>query len=439
LTRIIGRHYLPPTLRRGTPTSAGRRVALLVAAAALLLPAASAQASSIRVPADYYGVNFQKISKITAAAGDMHLTSLARLGIDQVRFNLSWALAEPTAPKNGVHTYHWGTFDQQIAAMARHGVRGQPTLTQAPSWNAPDGTSVDLKCNKASSRAPLAIAPYAEFTRAFAARYGRGGAFWQQNPSLPYTPVTRYEIWNEPNLMGGWCPGPDPWHYADMFVGAARAIRAVDPNAQVMVGGLAPPSAQHEKDPEHYRAISTFLSAATTHNLAVAQLASAVAVHVYPALDPFKQLTKLAWFRSQLRAGHIADSTPMLVNEVGWATHVGKTPITEDQRATAYSQLTVNYARTNCNVLGILPQTWMSNQQSNSNPEDWYGIAGPGTANPYESALAYSQGVALMRGQLQAEAPRNTIMACDGMPPPDSDGDGYADQTDYYPLDPARH
>lgn len=427
-------------MRRGTPTSAGRRVALLaIVVVALLVAAATAQASSVRVPAGYYGVNFQRISKIKPADQDRQLASMASLGIDQVRFNLSWAAVEPTAPTNGVHTYRWGPFDQQIAAMARHGVQAQPTLTQAPSWNAPSGTTVDLKCKKASSRAPLAIAPYAAFTQAFAARYGRGGAFWRQNSSLPYRPVVRYEIWNEPNLMGGWCPGPDPWHYADMFVGAARAIRAVDPNAQVMVGGLAPPSDQKANDPEHYRAISNFLSSAVTHQPALGQLASAVAVHVYPALDPFKQLSKLAWFRSQLHSGRIADSTPMLVNEVGWATHVGKTPITEDQRATAYSQMTVNFARTNCNVLGILPHTWISPQQSNSNPEDWFGIAGPATANPYKSGIAYSQGVALMRGQLQTEAPRTTIMACGGMAPPDTDGDGYADQNDYYPLDPARH
>jgi hypothetical protein len=44
--------------------------------------------------------------------------------------------------------------------------------------------------------------------------------------------------------------------------------------------------------------------------------------------------------------------------------------------------MTVNYARTNCNVGGILPHTWISPQQSNKNPEDWYGIANPSTGSP---------------------------------------------------------
>jgi hypothetical protein len=32
-----------------------------------------------------------------------------------------------------------------------------------------------------------------------------------------------------------------------------------------------------------------------------------------------------------------------------------------------------------------------------------------------------------------------TLMACDGMPLPDSDHDGFPNQIDYYPFDPTRH
>ena len=51
--------------------------------------------------------------------------------------------------------------------------------------------------------------------------------------------MTRYEIWNEPNLKSGWCPKPQPEVHAKMFVGAAAAIRSVDPNAQIVTGGVA--------------------------------------------------------------------------------------------------------------------------------------------------------------------------------------------------------
>jgi hypothetical protein len=73
--------------------------------------------------------------------------------------------------------------------------------------------------------------------------------------------------------------------------------------------------------------------------------------------------------------------------------------------------MTVNYARTNCNVGGILPHTWISPQQSNKNPEDWYGIANP-SREPYDSARRYSRGIRLMRGELAVPPPSQALNVC---------------------------
>lgn len=406
---------------------------------ASLVPTASAAASSDRVPSGYYGVNFQSIAKLGAAAQDVQLASIASLGVDQVRLNASWAAIEPVAPKNGQHSYRWGAMDQQIGAMARHGIRPQPTLTQTPDWDAVQGSWVDLQCAKASSRSPVNAEPYAQFVTAFASRYGRGGTFWAANPGVPNLPILRYEIWNEPNLKGGWCPKPQPWLYADMFVAAAQAIRSVDPGAVVYTGGVAPPSAKNAKNHDQYLGVADFFGQATARRPNLNDYMSGAAVHVYPSTDGQKQLEKLAWFRSQLQGGRIANRTPMIVNEIGWATHVGKVPITEEERAAAYGKMTINFARTNCNVGGILPHTWLSAQQSTKNPEDWYGIADPSTGQPYDSAMRYSYGLQLMEGRLGVEPPMKTLMACSGMPLPDSDHDGFADENDYYPFDSTRH
>ena len=414
-------------------------LALLLATLAALAAAAPALGSSDRVRAGFYGVNFQRIANLGPAAQNVQLASIASLGIDQVRFNVSWASIEPLAPKNGVHTYRWGAIDQQMAAMASHGIRAQPTLTQTPDWDAVQGGWVDLQCAKASSRSPVSVEPYAQFVKAFATRYGRNGTFWSANPGLPYMPILRYEIWNEPNLKGGWCPRPQPWLYADMFVSSSKAIKGVDPGAIVYTGGVAPPSAKNTKNHKQYLGVADFFGKVTARQPSLNSFLDGAAVHIYPSTDGQKQLDKLAWFRSQLHDGRIANRIPMIVNEIGWATHVGKVPITEDERAAAYGKMTVNYARTNCNVGGILPHTWISPQQSSKNPEDWYGIADPSTGAPYDSARRYSYGLQLMDGQLPVEPPMQTLMACPGMPLPDSDNDGYPDENDYYPFDPTRH
>jgi hypothetical protein len=385
-------------------TALGRRVFFVLA----LVLAFAAPAHAATVPSGYYGVNFQRIASLGPAAQDAHLAQIAGLGINQVRFNASWAGVEPLAPENGVHSYRWGAMDQQIGVMARRGIRSQPVLTQTPTWNTVQNQWVELQCAKASSRSPVSVEPYAAYVRAYAQRYGRNGRFWAANPGLPYLPVLRYEIWNEPNLKGGWCPRPQPWLYADLFVAAAQAIRGVDPNAHVMTGGVAAPA----KPKKQYLAIADFFGRATARRPGLTQEMNSVAVHIYPSLDGEKQLLKLESFRSQVRAGRIPDRIPMVINEIGWATHVGKVPITEAERASAYGKMTVNFARTDCNVGGILAHSWISPQQNANNPEDWYGIANPGTGAPYDSARHFSYGMKLMSGQLSTPPPTQTLDVC---------------------------
>ncbi len=417
-----------------------RRVAFRICIGALALgawAAPAAHAASVRVPADYFGINFQRLASLSSAAQDAHLARIASLGVDQVRLNASWAAIEPRPPVAGVHAYRWSTLDEEMAALARHGMRAQPTLTQAPTWDAVQGAWVDLQCGRAASRSPVDPRPYAAFAGALAARYGRGGSFWSDHPGLPYEPVLRYEIWNEPNLKGGWCPHPQPWLYADLFAGAERAIRAADPQAGVYTGGVAPPSTKNASKHKQYLEIPKFFQGVTARRPNIIDAITGVDVHVYPSVERQKQLDRLAWFRQQLHDGRIPNRVPMVVNEIGWATHVGKRPLSEADRATAYTRMTVNYPRTNCNVAGILPHTWISSEQG-KNPEAWYGIANPATGKPYDSARRYSYGVRLLRGQLATEPPKRTLMVCPGMPLPDSDRDGVPDQRDYYPLNPQR-
>jgi hypothetical protein len=416
-----------------------RRLALLLVMLATLLSAASALGASNRVRAGFYGVNFQRISKLAPAAMNTQLASIASLRINEIRFNASWAAIEPRAPQSGVHDYRWGSIDQEIAAMADHRLRADPTLTQAPDWDAPQGVWANLQCKKSSSRYPVNTAPYVDFVKAFASRYGRNGTFWAANPGLPYVPVLRYEIWNEPNLKGGWCPRPQPSRYADMFVSASEAVRTVDPHAIVYTGGVAPPSAKNSNKHKDYLNPAEFFRDVTARQQAFNSFVDGVAIHVYPSTDGEKQREKLAYFRSQLHTGRIADRIPMIVNEVGWATHVGDPSITEGERASAYGRMTINFARTNCNVGGLFPHTWISAEQSDTNPEDWYGIADPTTGAPYPSAKRFSYGLRLMEGRLRLRPPMKTLMACDGMPLPDTDHDGFPNQSDYYPFDPTRH
>ncbi len=68
---------------------------------------------------------------------------------------------------------------------------------------------------------------FAAFAAAFAERYG--------------AQVDDYQIWDEPNLAAHWGGGPvNPPAYADLLARTARAIRAADPDARILLAGLAP-------------------------------------------------------------------------------------------------------------------------------------------------------------------------------------------------------
>jgi hypothetical protein len=402
-------------VRRAKPWPAVALAALL--AAALAPPA---HASPGWVGRDYYGINFQQLRELPPSERSKHLSRIAKLGIHEVRVGFAWPRIEPLPPVSGHHQYRWDALDSEIRALARHRIQAQANITQTPRWNADTSIVGAINCNRSSSWTPLDIGPYGLLVKAIAARYGPGGTFWRANPDLPAEPIARFEVWNEPNLRGGWCPNPQPERYADMFMIAARAIRSVDPHAQVMIGGVAPPA----KSNRHYLGISDFLGRVTAREPGLGSKASGAAVHIYPPTGAAKQLDRLAWFRDQLHQGGIPNRMPMLINEIGWPTQGGGETISESERSRAYRDATVNIPRTNCNVMGILPQAWTSSQQDPKNPEDWYGIAGPVSARPYPSAHSYSRALRLMTGQRSKAPPGRPLMVCRGMPPPKPPGGG---------------
>jgi hypothetical protein len=405
-------------------------LALALSAALLFVPA-SAPASSVRVPPEYFGMNFQNIDRLTAAGRETQLTQLAALGIPTIRINLSWQLVEQLPHSQG-NAYQWQLYDAIVGDAARYGIRVTPTIVQSPSWNTPNDFATENLCRGAQSQRPLDIQPYIALAREVALRYGTGGSFWAAHADLTAVPMTDYEVWNEENLNGGWCPRPDPPLFAAMFAGATAAIQAVDPSAKVIIGGVAEPVPGSSDG----LLVTDFLAQATAARPEIKQQADGIAIHAYPQPTPGGQLYKLKIFRQFLHAGGIPDTTPMIINEVGWPTRGVPWALDEATRAKGYTAITETIPRSNCNVSAVLPHTWWTAQSDPNNPEDWFGIADPQTGAPSASATAYANGIHIQRGQTKREAKRKTIKACAGMPLPDQDAEGVVDQRDYFPLDP---
>ena len=152
------------------------------------------------------------------------LAQAVTAGVRWVRVNLSWREIEPewTDPP----TYHWERYDTMFDNAAQAGLRVIATIRDNPTWAA------ETICGPiASDRLP----DFARFLTDLAARYGEE----------PYH-IYHWELYNEPDntdlkhhvFIGG-CWGEHPEAYVEMLKTAYPAIKAGNPKAQVLFGGIA--------------------------------------------------------------------------------------------------------------------------------------------------------------------------------------------------------
>ena len=149
------------------------------------------------------------------------------------RLNGSWAAIEP----NGDDSYDPAALADLDYAVAKVRAAGigvvMPVADSVPFWASGDPAKVvDLLGRQWNTRyRPARMADYADFFAFVAARYGPRG-------------VHVYEVWNEPNLLHFWPSGVNAAEYKVMLQSAYGAIKAADPQATVLVGGLS----QHDRD-----------------------------------------------------------------------------------------------------------------------------------------------------------------------------------------------
>lgn len=148
----------------------------------------------------------------TSQGYDVENDAIRRVGATWVRIVVNWNEIEP-AP--GV--FDWGRIDAAVTSARVHGLSVLALLSgPAPAWENPTAP--------AASAPPADPAHFAGFAAAASQRYSRSVSHW--------------EIWNEPNLPQFWSP-PDPARYTATLSAASRSIRAVQPSATIVVGGLS--------------------------------------------------------------------------------------------------------------------------------------------------------------------------------------------------------
>ncbi len=147
-------------------------------------------------------------SQLADMQDNLHITSVR---IDACQEYVQYA---------GATDFDWSQYDQLVGAIRSLGMGIDFIIDCTPSWETASG---------ALWAAPASPADLAAWASDVATRYGSGGP-------------TSYEIWNEPNLAETWLPAPNPAAYTADLQAAYAAIKAVQPNEEVISAGLAPAS-----------------------------------------------------------------------------------------------------------------------------------------------------------------------------------------------------
>jgi hypothetical protein len=210
-----------------------RSIALL--AAALVLVSASAAEAKPRpkriVPKGFYGMNWDGgIERF--AAYDFRKKQWLRMrknGAESARAQITWSLVQPREDQPP----DWLEPDRLVKLASAYGLDLLPIVNLAPAWA--NGGSSD------SYTAPD-VQKYDQWLRTLIARYGPHGAFWKENPSLPYKPIRKWEVWNEPSIRAYFVvPKDQDWavRYGELLRSAYRTIKNADRGATVVAAGLA--------------------------------------------------------------------------------------------------------------------------------------------------------------------------------------------------------
>ena len=189
-------------------------VVALVLAVPLVAPT-----SAGAVPREFFGV-----SAVAPSSDDFARMGAARVGT--YRLLLHW----PSVQQSRHAPYDWSAPDHEIANAARHGIRPLVFVSSSPKFAGATPQTAPLGSGDARNE-------WKRFLAAAVSRYGPGGEFWQQNPTIPRRPVRVWQVWNEQNA-GHFFAAPSPRRYAKLLRLSSKAIRRADPRADVLLGGM---------------------------------------------------------------------------------------------------------------------------------------------------------------------------------------------------------
>lgn len=265
----------------------------------------------------FLGFNEDAVAGVHGIAPTDYAGHVRTIGGNAIRTNLDWRNAEPKRDCWSQEWWaHWRDF---YAATLSRGVRPIFVIGAAPEW-ARNPTAPERNCK---SYAGCVFPPrremdpeWTEYAAEVARRF----------------PEALIEVWNEPNLGSMWSSGPNPERFAELVVLAHDAIKTVNPETRVILGGLLG-VVRTQRPGQQTMALREFLARSYDANPSIQGSFDYLGLHPYTTQA---RVGKKSLFGRTLRTTRIirdarGDPAPILVTEFGIST---ATPNVDEERQT---------------------------------------------------------------------------------------------------------
>jgi polysaccharide biosynthesis protein PslG len=304
---------------------------------------------------DFVGLVSEDVFAGDAAYREANLEKQAGAGVGLIRQTFDWAKIETVEG-----TYDFGAYDLWMEALAAKNMKALPILFGAPPFR----SSAPAAGANEGTYPPRDPAAFGEFAAAATRRYGPNGTFWSAKPDLPYLPVTAWQVWNEPSLPAYWPAGPDAAAYTQLLRAAFKAIKRIDPNAEVVSAGI--PNSKLGVPFERY--VEGLLDAGA------AEAFDTLGIHPY-ATDVEGVFAAVRRARAALKRH--GSKEKIWITEIGWATAGPQSPFTVGSQGQAsriaqlFEELPVQ--REKLGIRGLVYFNWKDSQPFEGG-SDFFGL-----------------------------------------------------------------
>lgn len=277
-----------------------RRILLLVMTV-FTLPYTT-YATTYRITEDAFGANIHLRQRIASDDWNTVLDKAEDAKIKWGREEFSWEVIEPANDQ-----YSWEAYDNVVQTYEDHNMKMVGLLTYSTAWASSNPGSTDYEFY------PPDADLWKEYVAQVAERYKGKVDYW--------------EIWNEPNHSGFWKGSVED--YARLFDATYDAIKEVNPDAHIIVGGLSGADADYLDqvydniaDPTHIEVVAIHPYRVKDNNFNYAPERT---------IDGLNTLYTDVYNIKAVMGEHGQNDVPIWFTETGWTTYSGG--VTEQEQA----------------------------------------------------------------------------------------------------------